>query len=161
MLVVAATTLAVYGFLLVLLRLAGRRQLGQLTVLDLIVVLVLGSTVETSMIHGDVSLPAGLVSAATLFVVNRLLTVAMLRSRRLSQLVNGGPVLLVADGRMVDEHLHRAGLAHDDVLQALREKGCADPRDARYAVLETDGDITVVFAHRERPRRPDRHDAGR
>src|SRR5229473_6522292 len=73
--IVAGSTAAIYLFLLVLLRLFGRRQLGQLTVIDLVVVLLLGSAVETAMIHGDVSLPAGLASAATLLVLNRILTV--------------------------------------------------------------------------------------
>src|SRR5215469_14180286 len=69
--VVSACTAGIYLFLVVLLRLFGRRQLGQLTIIDLLVVLLLGSAVETAMIHGDVSLWAGLVSATTLLGVNR------------------------------------------------------------------------------------------
>src|SRR5882724_4081955 len=83
--IVAGSTAAIYLFLLVLLRLFGRRQLGLLTVIDLVVVLLLGSAVETAMIHGDVSLPAGFASAGTLMLMlmNRLLTAVFLRSERL------------------------------------------------------------------------------
>ena len=95
--IVAGSTAAIYLFLIVLLRLFGRRQLGQLTVIDLVVVLLLGSAVETAMIHGNVSLPAGFASAGTLLLMNRLLTAVFLRSERFCNLVGGGPVLLVHD----------------------------------------------------------------
>src|SRR5437879_11435733 len=80
--IVAGSTATIYLFLLVLLRLFGRRQLGQLTVIDLVVVLLLGSAVETAMIHGDVSLPAVVASAGTLILLNRLLTAVFPRSAR-------------------------------------------------------------------------------
>jgi uncharacterized membrane protein YcaP (DUF421 family) len=144
MLVVAATTAAIYVFLTVAMRLLSRRQLGQLTVIDLVVVLVLGSSVETAMIHGNTSLRAGLVSAATLLVLNRLLTLAFLRSKRLNHIVNGGPVLLVHHGEAVDEHLRRVGMTEDDLLAALRGRGYDGTTGVREAVLETDGTVTVM-----------------
>jgi uncharacterized membrane protein YcaP (DUF421 family) len=146
--VVAGTTATIYLFLIVILRLAGRRQLAQLSALDLVVVLLLGSAVETAMIHGDLSLPAGLVSAGTLLVVNRALTQVFLLSPRLGQLVNGGPILLVHDGHVLDEHLRRVGLTAPDLAEALRSRGFDGTRDVRDAVLETDGTISVVEAKR-------------
>jgi len=140
---VGATTV-VYVFLIAGLRLLGRRQLGQLTVLDLVVVLVLGSAVETAMIHGDTSLPVGLASAATLLILNRLVTLLLLRSGRLRHLVNGGPVLLVHHGEIVEEHLVRAGMTEEDLIEALRGRGYEGPRGVRAAVLETDGTVSVV-----------------
>jgi uncharacterized membrane protein YcaP (DUF421 family) len=142
--IVVASTAGIYLFLILILRLFGRRQLGQLTVIDLIVVLVLGSAVETAMIHGDLSLPAGLTSAATLLVVNRLLTWVFLRSSRLRNLVGGGPILLVENGSLIHDHLRRAGLTSADVAEALRGRGYEDLSDVKFAVLETDGEVTVV-----------------
>jgi len=144
MLVAAGATAAIYLFLIAGLRLVGRRQLGQLTVLDLVVVLVLGSAVETAMIHGDTSLPVGLVSAATLLILNRLLSLLLLRSRRFRHLVNGGPTLLVNHGAVLDEHLVRAGMTEADLVEALRARGFAGPQGVRAAVLETDGSVSVV-----------------
>jgi len=140
---VGATT-AVYVFLIAGLRLLGRRQLGQLTVLDLVVVLVLGSAVETAMIHGDTSLRVGLVSAATLLILNRLLTLLLVHSRRFRHLVNGGPMLLVHRGAILDEHLVRAGMTPEDLVEALRARGYEGPEGVRAAVLETDGTVSVV-----------------
>src|SRR5579863_9759084 len=122
------STAAIYLFLVGALRLLSRRQLGQLTVIDLVVVLLLGSAVETAMIHGNTSLPVGLASAGTLLIVNRVLTVVFLRSRRLSHLVNGGPFLLVHDGRVLDEHLVRSGMTRADLIEALRARGFTGPQ---------------------------------
>ena len=142
--IVAGSSAAIYGFLIVMMRLLSRRQLGQLTVVDLVVVLVLGSAVETAMIHGDTSLPAGLTAVATLLVMNRALTWIFLRSRRLSHLVNGGPILLVHDGKPVREHLRRVGMSEADLAEALRARGFTGPDQVKEAVLETDGSISAI-----------------
>jgi uncharacterized membrane protein YcaP (DUF421 family) len=142
--IVAGSTASIYLFLLVLLRLFGRRQLGQLTVIDLVVVLLLGSAVETSLIHGDVSLPAGFASAGTLLVMNRLLTALFLRSARFCNLVGGGPLLLVHEGSPVEEHLRRVGMTHSHLEEALRARGYHGPADVREAILETDGSVSVI-----------------
>src|SRR5580658_3890614 len=137
LLIVAGTTTAVYLFLIVVLRLFGRRELGQLSVIDLIVVLILGSAVETAMIHGNLTLPAGLTSAATLLVVNKLLTLVFLRSKRLRHLVGGGPILLVHNGKLVFEHCHRVGMSPADVDEACRSRGYDDLTKIKFAILET------------------------
>lgn len=142
--IVAGTTAAIYLFLVVLLRIFGQRELGQLSVIDLVVVLLLGSAVETAMIHGDVSLPAGLASAGTLLVLNKLLTLVFLRSERLRHLVGGGPVLLVHDGATITEHLRRVGMTDADLHEALRARGYRGPQDCREAILETDGTVSVI-----------------
>jgi uncharacterized membrane protein YcaP (DUF421 family) len=142
--IVAGCTTVIYLFLIVLLRLFGRRELGQLSVVDLIVVLILGSAVETAMIHGNLTLPAGLTSAATLLVVNKLLTWLFLRFKRLRHLVGGGPILLVHNGKLVDEHCHRVGMSSADVAEAVRSRGYDDMTKIKFAILETDGEVTVV-----------------
>ncbi|GAC1364593.1 MAG: hypothetical protein NVSMB32_07250 [Actinomycetota bacterium] len=144
LLIVSGTTAVIYLFLVVMLRIFGRRQLGQLTVIDVMVVLLLGSAVETAMIHGDVSLQAGLVSAATLLVINKLVTVTLLRLPRFRHLVSGGPVLLVHDGHLIDEHLRRVGMTATDLEEALRARGYDSPGEVRAAVLETDGTVSVI-----------------
>jgi len=137
-------TFAIYVFLIFLFRVIGRRQLGQLNVLDLVVIIVMGSAVETSMVAGDTSLPAGLVSAATLLIVNRLMSLLFCRFRRLRHIVQGSPVLLVHDGKFVTEHLKRVGFSEEDVLEALREHEITGVDQVRFAVLEADGEINVI-----------------
>jgi uncharacterized membrane protein YcaP (DUF421 family) len=144
LLIVAASTAAVYAFLVMAMRLWSRRQLGQLTVIDLVVLLVLGSAVETAMIHGDTTLPAGLVSASTLLVANRALTWAFRRSERLRHLVGAGPVLVVHNGRPVADHLRRLGMTETDLAEALRGRGYDSPAGIRFGVVEADGTLSVV-----------------
>jgi uncharacterized membrane protein YcaP (DUF421 family) len=146
-----ASTAALYLLLCAALRLLGRRQLGQLTVIDLVVILLLGSAVETAMIHGNTSLPVGLASAATLLILNGVMTRVFLRIPSLSYMVNGGPVLLVNRGRVVEEHMVRVGMTDDDLLEALRSRGFEGPAGVKLAVLETDGTVSVVGEARQDP----------
>ena len=144
MLWVAGHTLVIYFFLIFLMRTIGRRTLGQLSVVDLVIIIVMGSAVETAMVNGNTTLPAGLACAATLLMINRLFSRLFLRSRRLRHLVANGPMILVHDGQFVDEHLRRAGLTRSDIMEALREREEGDVSHVRFAVLEMDGTINVV-----------------
>lgn len=141
---VAWHTLAVYVFLIVCFRLIGRRQMGQLNVIDLVIIVIMGSAVETAMVAGDTSLPAGIVSASTLLLANRAIAWLLSRSARLRHLVSGDPVLLVRNGEFIEEHLRRAGMTHDDVLEAMREREECDLSHVKFAVLERNGTITVI-----------------
>jgi uncharacterized membrane protein YcaP (DUF421 family) len=144
MLVVAGSTALIYVYLILLIRFAGRHTLSQLSPLDLLIVMLLGSSVETSMIHGSTLLRCGFVSATVLFVLNRGLTVAMGRSDRFKHLVGGGPTILVSHGHLVEENLIRAGLTKADVLEALREREYGDVAEVRLAVMEPDGTVNVL-----------------
>jgi len=162
LLAVLAQTLAIYLFLILCLSFLGRREISQLTSVELVVLMILGSSVETAMVAGNTSLPAGLVSATTLLVCNRLLTLALARWRWLYHLIVGGPVLLVHDGKLLTQHLRSTGLTEADVLEALRERGYDDLSAVRFGILEVDGSIGVVpssqtlhrHGHRVRAARP-------
>ncbi len=96
--IVALHTFIIYIYLIVLVRIFGRRQLEQLTVIDLLVVILLGSTVETAMINGNTAIRAGLLSAATLMVANFVISKIFGRFKKLRLLAGSGPILLVHDG---------------------------------------------------------------
>jgi uncharacterized membrane protein YcaP (DUF421 family) len=141
---VALHTLAIFTFLVIGLRTIGRRALAQLGVVDLVVILLLGSAVETAMVAGHTQLSAGFVSAATLLIVNRVLTAILARSRRFRHIVNGLPLLVVHNGELLGGHLRRAGLTPDALAEALRQRGEPDYRDLRQAILEPDGTLHVI-----------------
>jgi len=96
------------------------------------------------MIHGNTSLAAGIVSALTLLLTNFALTKIFLKFKRLRHLVGSGPILLVDNGKFVDEHLKQAGFTEADVLQALRGREENNLENVRFAVLETDGTVNVI-----------------
>lgn len=141
---VALNTFLIYLFLIVSLRFLGKRQMGQLTPFDLISVLVLGSAVETAMIGGNTKLLAGLVSASTLLISNRIIAHMARSSKHFRRIVCGGPLLLVHDGQFIDSHLQRAGLTQREVVQALRQREVDDITTVRFAILEGDGEINVI-----------------
>jgi uncharacterized membrane protein YcaP (DUF421 family) len=137
-------TLAIYVFLILGFSLIGRRQISQITYVELAIVMILGSAVETAMVAGDTGLIAGLASASTLLVANRLLAILVTRSRWLRRRLIGGPLILVHDGAFVPENLRRVGLTEADVLEAMRERGFGGPAGVRYAIFEVDGSTSVV-----------------
>ena len=134
----------VYVFLLVLLRLTGRRQVGQLAPFDLVLLLVLSNAVQNSMNGGDNSLVGGLISAATLVALNFAVGSLTYRSKRLEALIEGRPQLLVHNGTLFEDVLRSAKLTHHELNAALRRGGCACVDDVHSAVLENNGSISVT-----------------
>ncbi len=134
----------VYGFLLCLLRVTGKRQVGQLAPFDLVLLLVLSNAVQNSMNAGDNSLVGGLVSATTLVVLNYLLGFATYRSKRLERLIEGRPQVIIHNGKLFEDIMAKAQLTHHELEAALRQAGCASITEVHYAMLENNGSISVT-----------------
>ena len=145
-------TVVVYVVLLAGLRLAGKRELGQMTPFDLVVLLIIANAVQNAMVGPDTSLNGGLLAALVLLAVNWLVGRLGLRSAWLRRGLIGDPVLLVHDGHLLDGTLRREAILEDEVIQALREHGVDDLRQVKSAVLEVDGTISVVSASAESSR---------
>lgn len=143
---IVARTVIVYGAVLAGLRLAGKRELGQMTPFDLVVVLLIANAVQNAMVGPDTSVTGGLIAAGVLVALNYGMALARERLPLLRRAVEGSPTLLISDGKFVTGHLRREGLDEDEVLMAIREHGVAGIEDVRVAVLETDGSISIVPA---------------
>lgn len=143
---IVARTVAVYAALLFGLRLAGKREIGQMTAFDLVVILLVANAVQNAMVGPDTSLLGGLIAAGALLGIN--FVTADLRGRLpwLRRAVEGNPTLLINNGQFVEEHLRQEHIDREEVLMALREHGLDEPSAARMAVLEVDGSISVVPA---------------
>src|SRR6266853_406086 len=136
--------LIVYGFLVVLLRMTGKRQVGQLAPFDLVLLLVLSNAVQNAMNGGDNSVIGGMISATTLVGVNWIVGLFTYRSKKLEALVEGRPDVLIRDGKLFQKTLEHAKLTRHEVMTALREAGCASIEEVRAALLENDGSISVI-----------------
>ncbi len=134
----------VYLFLLVLLRLTGKRQVGQLATFDLVLLLILSNAVQNAMNGGDNSLVGGLISAVTQVVLNHLVGIATSSSKVIEAIVEGRPRLLVHNGRIDGRVLRRSQLTHHELDAAIRSAGCSGVEEVHVAVLETNGSITVL-----------------
>lgn len=134
---------AVYLFLLVMVRLTGKRTIGQFTPFDLIVVMLLSESVSGSLTGQDESLGGGLIAAATLMVLDVLIGIATARSKTVDALLQGSPVLVGRDGVIYEDVLKKQRVSVADVDKALREADC-HREDMRMAILEADGRINIM-----------------
>jgi uncharacterized membrane protein YcaP (DUF421 family) len=126
------------------LRLLGKRQSAQLNIYDLVLVMALANSVQNAMTEARGNLAIGLVSAGTLLLLGRLFTELFVRRPRWEERIIGWPTIIINDGRLVREHMRREHLTEAQVMTALRQHGLADPHDAKLAVLECDGSLSVV-----------------
>src|SRR5437773_4558932 len=133
----------IYTFLLVLLRLSGKRQVGQLAPFDLVLLLVLSNAVQNAMNGGDNSLLAGLISAVALVLMNYFVGLATYKSKRVEALVEGRPEVLIHNGRLFADVMEREKLTHHELNAALRAAGCACVEEVHFAILENNGVISV------------------
>jgi|SRR2546428_48959 len=134
----------VYAFLLVLLRITGKRQVGQLAPFDLVLLLVLSNAVQNSMNAGDNSLFGGLILASTLVGLNYIVGLATYRSKKLEAIIEGRPQVLIHNGKLFEEVMSRAQLTHHELHAALRQAGCICVEEVHAAILENNGFISVV-----------------
>lgn len=137
-------SMAVYVAILIALRAAGKRHVGQLSIVDFVLVLLVSNAVQNAMVGPDTSLAGGLVAALTLILVNLLLTRLVLRSERLGSFLEGEPTLLVRNGQILDNHLAREGIRRAELEAAIREHGFASEKECRLVIQEIDGSISVV-----------------
>ncbi len=134
----------VYAFLIFLLRITGKRQVGQLAPFDLVLLLVLSNAVQNSMNGGDNSLVGGLVSATTLVAINYTVGFATFRSKRLESIIEGRPQVLVHNGQLYDDVMAKSQLTHHELDAALRQAGCTHIGECHSVILENNGSISVT-----------------
>ena len=137
----------IYAAVLVGLRLSGKREIGQMTALDLVVLLLLANAVQNAMVGADTSLLGGLIAGGTLLGLHWLLSLLQGRSQRLRRALEGSPTLLVLHGNMIPEAMQHEGVDTEMLYAALREHGFSDIREVEMVVLETDGTMSVVPIH--------------
>lgn len=140
----AVRAIVVYVFLLFLFRVFGRRELGQLTGFDIIVLLTISNILQNSMIGNDNSVTGGMVGAAVLLFANLTLAFIVFRSRRAERLVEGGPRILIHDGALLTEHIKWELITEQDLISAVRREGLKSFADVHLAVAEPNGMISII-----------------
>lgn len=141
---IAARTTIVYVVLLVGIRLAGKREIGQLTPFDLVVLLLLSNAVQNAMTGPDTSVTGGVVAAATLLLVNVAVAQWRMRSARFRRFVEGIPVMLVAHGQIQIRNLMRERMTSEELMSALRQHEVKNIEEVELALLEVDGSVSVI-----------------
>ncbi|WP_420343782.1 DUF421 domain-containing protein [Paenirhodobacter sp.] len=141
---------AIYVLVTVLMRVSGKRAMGQFTPFDMILLILIGNAVQNGINGGDNSLTGAVIMAGTLIGLNLAVAWGSARWRDFRWLVEGRAVLLAEHGRLDHRMLRRELVSEEDFLNAMRLTGCSDIADVRRATLETNGHITIEL---ERPAR--------
>ena len=137
-------SIAVYAFLILILRISGKRQIGQLAPFDLVLLLILSNAVQNSMSGGDNSLIGGLLIASVLVGVNFIVGYATYKSKKLEALIEGRPQIVIHNGQLYEDVMAKCQLTHHELDAALRQAGCDRIADVRSAILENNGVISVI-----------------
>ena len=129
---------------MIAIRLFGKTEIAQLSVSDLVFILLISNAVQNAMVGPDTSLMGGLIAAASLFIVNAVFKECMCRIPWFSRVMQGDSLMLVYQGRVNDANMRKAKLTTNELLEAIREHGVAKVADVNLAVLEVDGNISVL-----------------
>ncbi len=162
---IAGRTAVVLLFLLVGLRFLGKRQIGQMNIYDLAMIMALANAVQNAMTRGNGHVSVGIVSSGTLLLLGTALAFAFVRLPKLEDRIVGTPTLLINDGQLIEKNLRRERVTHLQLEMVLREHGLTDVRDVMLAMMEIDGAISIVpktakhYRHRSRLKRAGAIDA--
>ncbi len=141
----------IYMILLILMRLIGKRQLGDLEVSELIVTILITEAASEPLCDPDAPILQAIVAVVTLLGLELLLSLLSLRSVKFRAVLYGKPALLVVHGRIDQTQMRRNRFTPDDLAEALRVEGILDLNTVEYAILETDGRLSVIPSPTERP----------
>ena len=138
---------AIYALVMVLVRVSGKRAVGQFTPFDLVLLILIGNAVQNGINGGDHSLTGAAIMATTLIALNYAVAFVTARSRRAERLVEGEPVVLARDGKVFERVLREQLVSDADFHKALRQHDVSEVSDVALALLETNGSISVVPRH--------------
>jgi uncharacterized membrane protein YcaP (DUF421 family) len=130
--------------MIIAIRVFGKKELAQLSVIDLVFILLISNSVQNAMVGPNTSLNGGLVAAGSLFLVNYTLKQILYRSKKISSMIQGESILLIYNGVANMENCKKAEITIQELEAAVREHGAKDIQKVELAILEVDGNISVI-----------------
>ena len=155
MLNIFVRSIIIYFFLLVAMRLMGKRQLGELQPFEFAITLVASELACIPMSDPTIPIIYGIIPVFTLFIVHIIITKLASKSVRFRKVLNGKPVVIIEKGNILPEVMKELNMDTDDLMEALRGKDIFNPADVEYAIIETNGSMTVLPKSSTRPLCPD------
>ncbi len=137
-------SVSVYLFMVMALRIFGKKQLSQLNTADVILILLISNSVQNAMVGNNTSLYGGIVAALALFIVNLLFKKLMLKSSFVKELVQDTPEILIHNGKIAFSTISKLGITNDELQEAMREHGVEYYKDVKLAMFEIDGSISII-----------------
>ena len=137
-------SVVVYLFMIIALRLFGKKELSQLNTADIILILLISNSVQNAMVGSNSSLQGGLVAALVLFISNFILKKIMRHSKTITELIQDKPEILIHDGHIDFKALAKLEITSQELQQVIREHGVQHFSEVKLAMMEIDGNISVI-----------------
>lgn len=137
-------SVVVYIFIVLAIRLFGKKELAQLSVVDLVFILLISNSVQNAMVGANTSLEGGILAALSLFLVNVLFKKYLYRHNKFSELIQGKAVMLIYNGEIQYHHLQAVEITISELEAAVREHGVESIAQVHLAMLEVDGNISII-----------------
>jgi len=141
---IAIRSTAVYIFMLVAIRLTGKKELSQLNTTDVVLILLISNAVQNAMVGNNTTLLGGIAAAAVLFILNYILKKFLFKNKRLRELIFDKPQILIHNGKLDFDLLSKLGITNEELSEAMREHGVDHYKDVKLAMLEVDGNISII-----------------
>ena len=138
------SSVSVYLFVIIAIRLFGKKELSQLSVIDLVFVLLISNSVQNAMVGSNSTLMGGIAAAGALFIANYIFKQFLYRYPKFSKLVQGEALMLIYNGNLSHKNMVKSKLTVDEIMEAIREHGVSRVEDVDLAMLEVDGNISVL-----------------
>lgn len=137
-------SVAVYFFMVIALRIFGKKELSQLNTADIILILLISNSVQNAMVGNNTTLLGGVTAAFALFLINLIFKKTMLNSAFIKNLVQDKPEILIHNGKIDFKALAKLGITSDELEEAMREHGVEYYKDVKLAMFEIDGNISII-----------------
>jgi uncharacterized membrane protein YcaP (DUF421 family) len=141
---IALRAVALYLFVVFVMRVVGRRELSSLTAFDLVLLIVLGDAIQQGLTQADYSVTGAVIVVSTFALLQVATSYLGFKSRRIRSVLEGHPIVLIEDGRLIDGNLRRQRLTPDDVAEAMRLQQILSFTDVAWAILESNGRISFI-----------------
>ncbi len=140
---------AVYFFMVIALRVFGKKELSQLNTTDIILILLISNSVQNAMVGNNTSLYGGIVAATVLFLVNFILKKLMFKYQKFSNFMQQKPEILIHNGTLDFKILSKLNITSEELKEAMREHGVEYFKDVKLAMLEIDGNISIISGNQD------------
>ncbi|MCL9809433.1 DUF421 domain-containing protein [Flavobacterium luminosum] len=144
---IVVRSVAVYFFMIIALRIFGKKELSQLNTADVILILLISNSVQNAMVGTNSTLMGGLIAALALFVINFIFKKSILKSTLVKELILDKPEILIHNGKIEYKTLERLGITEEELEEAMREHGVIHYKEVKLAMLEIDGNISIISGH--------------
>jgi uncharacterized membrane protein YcaP (DUF421 family) len=141
---IALRAVFLYAFVVFLVRIMGRRELSSLSAVDLVLLVVLGDAIQQGLTQDDYSVTGAVIAISTIAAVQVFTSYLSFRSRRVRRVLEGEPIVIVQDGKLIDRNMHRERLTLDEVIEQMRRQQIGSVDDVAWGILESDGNMSFI-----------------